>query len=179
MPNINPFSHPLFRPRLAIGLTAALVMLTGVPAHADSHRLMPRAVPSAYVQECAACHIAYPPALLPAASWQRVMTGLDKHYGTDASLDATTVAQLSAWLKTEAGTGKRAAEVPPQDRITRTAWFEHKHRKIDAPVWKLVSVKSAANCAACHSRADQGDFDERSLRVPAGVDARSRRAWND
>lgn len=40
------------------------------------------------------------------------------------------------------------------------------------------SVKSAANCAACHTRASQGQYDD-NLRVPPGLDARLRRAWND
>ncbi len=148
-------------------------------ATADSGRMLPRNVPEAYTQECASCHTAYPPGMLPARSWQRMMTGLDKHYGTDASLDAATVQQLSSWLLTHAGTYKRVNEEPPQDRITRSAWFERKHRKIDAQVWKLPSVKSAANCAACHTGADQGDYDDDNLRFPAGLDARFRRAWND
>jgi hypothetical protein len=46
-------------------------------------------------------------------------------------------------------------------------------------VWKLPSVKSAAQCAACHGDADQGRFDERALRLPAGLSASQRRAWND
>ena len=58
--------------------------------------------------------------MLPARSWQRIMSGLDQHFGTDASLDAATVAQLGQWLQTHAGTYKRVNEEPPQDRITRT-----------------------------------------------------------
>ena len=148
-------------------------------AHADSGPMMPRNVPQAYTQECAACHTAYPPGMLPARSWQRIMSGLDKHYGTDASLDAATVSQLSQWLQTHAGTYKRVNEEPPQDRITRSAWFERKHRNIDAAVWKHASVKSAANCAACHTGASQGLFDDDNLRFPPGLDARLRRGWND
>ena len=158
---------------------AVLCMLMLSSAHADSGRTMPRNVPSAYTQECAACQTAYPPGLLPAASWNRVMTGLDKHYGTDASLDAATLRQVNQWLQAHAGTYKRVDEEPPQDRITRSAWFERKHRKIETATWKLASVKSAANCAACHTGADQGQFDEHDLRMPAGLDARSRRAWSD
>ena len=94
-------------------------------------------------------------------------------------LDATTVQQLNRWLVAHAGTYKRVAEEPAQDRITRSAWFERKHRKIEPAVWKHVSVKSAANCAACHTGADQGDYDDDKLRFPAGLDARYRRAWND
>lgn len=161
---------------------AVFVVAAGLPmasAVADSGRLMPQTVPSAYTQECAACHTAYPPGMLPARSWQRIMTGLDKHYGTDASLDAATVQALSAWLNTHAGTYKRVAEEPPQDRITRAVWFERKHRKIDAPVWALPSVKTAANCAACHTGADQGNFSDDHLRLPQGLTARQSAAWRD
>lgn len=160
-------------------LSAALALAIGPAAHGDSGVPMPRSVPSAYTQECAACHLAYPPGLLPARSWQRLMTGLDRHYGTDASLDAATVQQLSDWLQAHAGTYRRVAEAPPQDRITRSAWFERKHRHVDAAVWQLPSVKSAAHCAACHSGAAEGQFGERALRMPAGLTPAQRRAWND
>ena len=123
--------------------------------------------------------MAYPPGMLPAASWQRMMSGLDKHYGTDASLDAATVRQLNQWLQAHAGTYKRVSEEPPLDRITQSAWFVRKHRKVDALVWQLASVKSAANCAACHTGAAQGRYNESELKYPPGLDARSRRAWSD
>lgn len=168
----NPLSsRSLF---LAAGLGLAALSL----AHADSGRLLPRDMPAAYTQECASCHTAYPPGMLPARSWQRIMSGLDRHYGTDASLDNATVQQLNTWLQANAGTYKRVAGEPPQDRITRSAWFERKHREIEPAVWKHASVKSAANCAACHTGADQGDYDDDSLQFPAGLDARYRRAWN-
>ena len=148
-------------------------------ALADGGRAMPANVPPAYQQECASCHTAYPPGLLPARSWQRIMTGLDKHYGTDASLDSATVQQLGNWLQAHAGTYKRVTEEPPQDRITRSAWFERKHRGVEPAIWKLPSVKSAANCAACHTGADKGQFDDDNLRMPAGMTLRQRWAWHD
>ena len=156
-----------------------LTLLLAGAAHADSGRQMPLDVPKAYTQECGACHTAYPPGLLPARSWRRVMDGLSRHYGTDASLDAKTVQQLDTWLQAHAGTYKRVAEEPPQDRLTRSAWFERKHRQIEPAVWQLPSVKSAANCAACHGDADSGRFDDDALRQPEGLTARQRRAWQD
>ncbi len=164
-----------FRPLLAVALCLAAVSAV----HADSGRLLPRNVPAAYTQECAACHTGYAPGMLPARSWQRIMTGLDKHYGTDASLDAATVQQIGGWLQANAGTYKRVAEEPPQDRITRSAWFVRKHDEVAPAVWKLPSVKSAANCAACHTGADKGNYDDDNLRMPAGLDARHRSAWFD
>ena len=157
----------------ALILGAVLGALALSAAQADSGRMMPGNVPKAYTQECAACHTAYPPALLPAPSWQRIMSGLDKHYGTDASLDAATVKQLSSWLQANAGGYRRVADTPPEDRITRSAWFVREHREVDPSFWTHVSVKSAANCAACHVGADKGNFDEDSVRLPAEL--RSRR----
>lgn len=165
---------------LAAWAAAGLLSLSAVlPAYAGEKQLMPASVPKAYTQECAACHIAYPPGLLPAASWQRLVTGLDKHFGTDASLDEAAVRQLATWLQANAGTYKRVSETPPQDRITQSAWFKREHRGIDTAVWSHASVRSAANCAACHSGAERGNFSERGLRFPAGLDTRYRHAWDD
>jgi mono/diheme cytochrome c family protein len=119
-----------------------------------------------YQQECSACHVAYPPGLLPKASWQRLMGNLPQHFGTDASLDPATQKELAAWLDAHAGTGKRASEAPPEDRITRTAWFIRKHDEVPAATWKRPAIKSASNCGACHTQADQGDFSESRVHIP-------------
>ena len=148
--------------RATVSIAFALAVL---PAIADGNLMRVPLLPR-YQQECAACHLAYPPGLLPAASWQRLMAGLDKHYGTDASLDEASVRQIGGWLQSHAGTYKRVNEEPPQDRITRSAWFERKHRKVAPEVWKRASVRSAANCVACHSGADKGDYGDDGVRIP-------------
>lgn len=152
--------------------TAASLLLAALgaavpPVHAEGP---PRVVPTPkYTQECAACHLAYPPGLLPAASWQRLMANLPRHFGTDASVDEATLRELSGWLATHAGTYRkvqRDAATPPEDRITRSPWFVSEHRELGAATWKLPAVRSAANCAACHARAAQGEFDEHTVRIP-------------
>ena len=161
--------------------TMACIVLTCLGlsnALADGPRMPAQMLPS-YTAECAACHTAYPPGMLPAQSWQRIMKGLDHHYGSDASLDEKTVAEIGRWLQTHAGTYKRVSEAPPQDRLTRSVWFERKHRKIEPAVWQLSSIKSAANCAACHTGTERGLFDDDHLKHPAGLSARQSRAWND
>jgi hypothetical protein len=65
-----------------------------------------------------------------------------------------------------AGASRRGSAAPPQDRITRSAWFLHEHDELPPTVWQGPSVKSAANCAACHPQADQGDFNEHRVRIP-------------
>ncbi len=115
--------------------------------------------------ECGSCHTAYPPQLLPAAAWARIMSGLDQHFGADASLDAGSVAEIGAFLAQHAGSGERVRGARTL-RITESTWFRREHREVPAMVWKLPAVKTPANCAACHTTADQGDFRERNLRVP-------------
>jgi hypothetical protein len=151
------------RCRLLLAAGAALACAAAPAVRADAPRLplLPK-----YQQECGACHVAYPPGLLPAASWERLMQNLPRHFGTDASLDPATVAELSKWLAVHAATTRRFIAEPPQDRITRSDWFARKHREVPADTWKRVAVKSPANCAACHTRADQGDFDEHAVRIP-------------
>jgi Dihaem cytochrome c len=147
----------------------ALLFGAACAAHAGDHKWQPTSALPAYGQECAACHVAYPPALLPAESWHRIMAGLSRHYGVDASLDAAQVQAIGQWLQSQAGTYKKVRTSPPQDRITRSDWFVREHRQVPPEVWRLASVQSPAQCSACHSKADQGRFGERELKRPAGM----------
>mgnify|MGYP003384606440 CR=1 FL=1 len=135
------------------------------PSYADNKQSAVPMLP-AYQQECAACHIAYPPQFLPAASWQALMQNLPRHFGSDASLDPQMVAQLSTWLSAHAARSQRMANRPPEDRITTSNWFVREHREVSARIWQLSTVNKGANCAACHTRAAQGDFNERYIRLP-------------
>jgi nitrate/TMAO reductase-like tetraheme cytochrome c subunit len=127
---------------------------------------MPATSLNAYRQECASCHMAYPPGLLPAESWRRIIRSLDNHYGTDASLDAQPAREIEQWLSANSATFKRAREAPAENRITRSAWFTREHREIPAHVWQRAAVRSPANCNACHARAEQGRFSDDEVRLP-------------
>ena len=120
----------------------------------------------AYKAECSACHLVYPAGMLPALAWKNIMGGLQKHYGTDASLDAPTVMQIGKWLEANAGTYKRVSEVPPDNRISKSVWFIRKHDEVSPSVFKRASVGGASNCAACHSGAAEGNFNEHLVHIP-------------
>ena len=119
-----------------------------------------------FQQECTACHIAYAPGLLPAASWRNIMSGLDKHFGSDASVEAQDNKEITAFLVKNSSTRWSAQTAPL--RITETAWFKRKHdaHEISPAVWKNPKVKSPANCSACHPQAERGDFNEHDIRIP-------------
>lgn len=178
---ITPRTTRLLVSRIATGLLIVLSAATAVHAEENGKRgffdffkgesskiVAQTPAPPKYQQECASCHMAYPPGLLPAASWQHLMANLDKHFGTDASLSPADVSQIGNWLSANAGTYKRVSGAPSEDRISQSDWFMRKHRagEVPANVWTRASVRSAANCVACHSGAEQGNFNEHQVRIP-------------
>ena len=138
--------------------------------------LMPRLTHKAWQQECASCHLAYSPALLPRASWRHVMGGLEQHFGENASLDPATQADILRFLEANAADSGRSRmgdkvmqRMDPKAmplRITETIWFVKKHDEVPRTSWTRKSVGSAANCAACHRQAEKGVFDEDTVRIP-------------
>ena len=116
-------------------------------------------------QECSACHVAFWPNFLPTSSWKQVLTTLDKHYGADASLPAADQQEITDWI---IANSQELGEAPPGNRITKAFWFTRKHgpRHVRADVWSRPSVKSPANCQACHVDAAKGDFNEHKIRIP-------------
>lgn len=141
-----------------------LAMLASLSARADGD-LGQVALSPLYKKECGGCHAPYPPSLLAGADWRKIMDGLERHYGSDASLDAKTQAEIGAWLARRAGPG-RAASPGAAPRITESRWFRHEHDEVPAQVWRDARVKSPANCAACHRGADQGRYGEREISLP-------------
>ncbi len=117
---------------------------------------------AAWQAECGSCHVAYPPRLLPAQSWRALMAGLDRHFGTDASLDKPAAREISAFLEKNAGRPDASVRL----RITETRWFRHEHDEISARTWNNPRIKSPANCAACHIQAQSGNFSEHGIRIP-------------
>jgi hypothetical protein len=106
----------------------------------------------AWRRECSACHIAFPPALLAGDDWLTIMSRLDKHYGAEASLDAATRDNISAYLARN-GSGNVISRDEEFPRITGSDWFLRKHGSA-IRLWRKGKVKSLADCAACHRGPD-------------------------
>lgn len=130
-----------------------------------------------YTSECGACHLAYPPGLLPARSWERIMDGLADHFGDNAELPAADNYALRAYLTATSGdrsahTRSRgfAASVAPDAaplRITDTLYFRRQHHEIPTSmVQNNRQVLSFANCQACHRDAGAGSYDEDRVAIP-------------
>ena len=116
--------------------------------------------------ECGSCHVAYPPRMLPAHSWRTIIDGLERHFGTDASIDAETAASIRSFLEAHAGGDRSDSAGTPILRITESARFLRKHERIPAATWRSDKVGNATNCGACHLGADRGSFSDHDVRIP-------------
>jgi hypothetical protein len=144
-------------------LAVALGLLAATATHAEGRRAP---LPPAYVEECGACHVAFPGRLLDAASWSAVLAGLERHFGVDAQLDAQSLAPIRAYLEQTARAKPTAAGGAPLLRITETRWFVHEHDEVPARLWKEPGAVKPADCATCHLQAAAGRYGEREIRLP-------------
>jgi hypothetical protein len=137
-----------------------------------------------YVKECGGCHFPYQPGLLPERSWRKVMNQLKEHFGDNAELPAPTHEQVLAYLvanSAEHGNYRRSEKIlrsiaanDAPDRITNTPYIRHKHDELPAKFVKgNDKVGSLSNCAACHTKAEQGSYSEGEIRIPGSG------AWED
>lgn len=130
-----------------------------------------------YAAECGSCHFAYQPGLLPARSWEKMMAGLDDHFGENAELGPDVLATLTDYLvanaaETDPGwVAKRIEASAPNGatslRISEQPYIVHKHDEIPPRMVRdNADVGSLSNCTACHTRADKGAYNEDTVRIP-------------
>ena len=130
-----------------------------------------------YVKECGSCHMAYQAEFLPKRSWKKMMSGLEDHFGVDATVEAEDEKMLSLYLRDNAADSKRvgkhfaktAASVNRNAaplRIADTSYFKKEHREIPQKYIEQKEVRSIANCNACHQTAQKGDYRERGIFIP-------------
>lgn len=151
------------------------LLLFSVGAAADA--ILPMPASPLYVKECGGCHTAYAPTYLPAASWRKLMTELERHFGDDASLTTeerdVIASQLQALaMDTPQGHPEIAARNGRQwagslpTRITTSPYFHFKHDEVPSSIWRRPQIASKSNCVACHPRADIGRYPEAEIRIP-------------
>ena len=130
-----------------------------------------------YQKECGSCHMAYQPQFLPSRSWNKMMQNLENHFDVDASLNANDNKIILSYLQTNAGDGQAAnkhfarmsnsvAKNETPFRISQTPYFMREHRGIPKRLIEQKEVKSLANCSACHTTANQGNYSERAIKIP-------------
>lgn len=132
-----------------------------------------------YLEECGACHFAYQPGLLPAGSWEKLLTpeALADHFGDSAELEAQDLTLISdyvfansadkSYFKRSRQIVHATREVEPPLRITDVKYIRRRHHEIpDKLIKDNPDVVSLINCNACHTKADEGNFDDDTVSIP-------------
>lgn len=135
-----------------------------------------RAENQLYLKECGACHFAYQPGLLPARSWEKMMNGLEDHFGDNAELLPEDRQAIMNYLLVNSADKSdykasikiiRSLRGQAPLRISETPYFAHEHREIPRRAWAdNAKVKSLSHCDRCHTNAREGDFNEHQVNIP-------------
>jgi hypothetical protein len=139
-------------------------------------QFFPPITDAGYLKECGSCHMAYPPELLPARSWTRVLGSLQDHFGDSAQLDAATQQRIHDYLVANAADKAQnehsfaimhslnASEAP--FRITATPYIAGLHAAVLDPAWRPnPRPKTLAECGVCHLQAPTGNYYMRHFTV--------------
>ncbi|MCB1760001.1 MAG: hypothetical protein KDI68_09530 [Gammaproteobacteria bacterium] len=113
-----------------------------------------------YAKQCGSCHIAYRPQLLPAVSWERVMSGSNDHFGVRVEITPKQAAAIRNYLL-DNGAGRApdplAARIMEAQgttqwplRLTQMVYFRQRHSQ--------ESSTELYRCEQCHPRAAEGDY---------------------
>jgi hypothetical protein len=145
---------------------AALVMILFCQVACAENEVIKIIDQPKWKEECGSCHIAFPPQLLTGSDWQRVMLGLDKHFGSNAAIDPKDNQEILNFLIDNSGTAWGGKSSDSGLRITDTSWFNRKHKKVPNRIWFDAAVKSPSNCIACHVEAERGDWSAKSIHIP-------------
>lgn len=128
-------------------------------------------------EECGSCHMAYPPGLLPDRSWNKLMLELENHFDENAELDGKTHKTITKFLLANSAdkSGRRRAKKFNRSinfndtpiRISETPYFKREHDEIPTRlVTQNTKVNSFSQCDACHTKAEQGSFNEHDVDIP-------------
>lgn len=121
----------------------------------DGRRNLPIAIDPAYTENCGACHFAYQPGLLPSGSWEKILAGLQDHFGESFELDPESTKKISAYLRTNSAnyaSGKLSAKIMKSLnnqaplRITEVPHIRREHHEIQQDVLNRKSIGSLSNC---------------------------------
>jgi hypothetical protein len=142
--------------------------------HYGKRYLIPVNNPS-YIEECGACHFTYQPELLPSGSWDKILDGLEDHFGEVIELDPDSKKVISEYLKTNAAersSVKRAIKIMKSLgnetplRVTQIPYIQQKHHEVSPEVLERDSIGSLSNCSACHPTAEKGIYEDDYVVIP-------------
>ena len=108
-----------------------------------------------YLENCASCHVALPPEVMPSETWRRLLLEPKEHYGRQLEPIVRPFI-LIVWDYLRAFSRPLEKEEKTPFRVSESRYFKALHPQVDLP--RPLSVSS---CVSCHPGV--GDYDYRSL----------------
>ncbi len=105
-----------------------------------------------YLENCASCHVALPPEVLPSETWRRLLLEPEQHYGQKLQpIIGPSLLIMWDYLKTYS----RPLDVkqPTPYRVAASPYFKALHPRVDLP----QPVKPAS-CVTCHPGVAQYNY---------------------
>ena len=117
-----------------------------------------------YNEICGSCHFPYQPGLLPAVSWEEIMSDTGNHFGKELKLSYVELNTMTRYLLDNSA-GHVNDEIsnnilqtlkyePVVIRITKTPYIVNMHSQLD----DKEKMKELRQCDSCHQGAAQGKY---------------------
>ncbi|HKM61312.1 MAG TPA: cytochrome b/b6 domain-containing protein [Acidisphaera sp.] len=153
-----------------LGGAAGIAALAALPARG----VPPPTVDPVYAEQCGGCHLAFPPSLAPAATWNTVLDHMDSHFGENPGLPPDMIAHFRAYLDANDASHwdtlpAHVLRIPAPGgslRITDTPGWKRIHRAIPSATFTSPPVYHRSHCEACHGDAATGRFAPQLIAVP-------------
>lgn len=104
-----------------------------------------------YLENCATCHIALPPQVLPMETWLRLLQD-SEHYGQTLKL-LVDPPRLLVWNYLQAFSRPQSKEEEIPYRVASSRFFKALHPRV-----KLPQPATLGSCVTCHPGASQYNF---------------------
>ncbi len=105
-----------------------------------------------YLENCATCHIALPPEVLPMETWRRLLQEPEQHYGKELER-ITGPSLLIMWDYLRTFSRPLGAKEPTPYRVSESRFFKALHPRV-----KFPQSVNPAGCVTCHPGVAQHNY---------------------
>jgi hypothetical protein len=105
-----------------------------------------------YLENCASCHVALPPEVLPSETWRRVLLEPEQHYGTQVQQPiGPSLLIMWDYLRTFSRPEEKGKPLPY--RVSESRFFKALHPRV-----KLPETVKPNSCVSCHPGVTQYNY---------------------